>query len=90
MHFEWDPAKARTNLTRHGVDFADAAVALTDDSAITITDPHAEGEERFISLGMDPNSRVLVTVFTLRGKRIRIISSRKASKGERLQYEEGR
>ncbi|MEI2422640.1 BrnT family toxin [Arthrospira platensis SPKY2] len=37
---------------------------------------------------MNPNGRVLVTVFTHRGEKIRIISSRKASRGERRHYEE--
>jgi uncharacterized protein len=90
MDYEWDPAKVRRNAAKHGVDFADAVIALSDDAAVTIPDPDSEDEDRFVSLGMDPNSRVLVTVFTHRGERIRIISSRKASRGERRQYEEGR
>ena len=89
MEFEWDSAKAKANAKKHGVDFADAAVALSDDSAITIPDPDSEDEARFVSLGADPTGRVLVTAFTHRGEWIRIISSRKASKGERRQYEEG-
>jgi uncharacterized protein len=90
MDYEWDPTKAEANAGKHGVDFADAVIALSDEFAITISDPDSEDEDRFVSLGMDPSGRVLVTVFTHRGERIRIISSRKASKGERRQYEEGR
>lgn len=89
MDYEWDPAKERRNAAKHGVDFADAVVALHDDAAVTIPDPDSEDEDRFVSLGMDPNGRVLVTVFTDRGEKIRIISSHKASRGERRQYEEG-
>jgi uncharacterized protein len=89
MDYEWDSAKARANARKHGVDFADAVLALSDESAVTIPDPDSENEERFVPLGVDPNGRVLVTVFTHRGERIRIVSSRKASKGERRQYEEG-
>jgi uncharacterized protein len=89
MDFEWDSAKAKANARKHGVDFADAAIALSDESAITIPDPDSEDEDRFVSLGMDPTGRVLVTVITHRGEKVRIISSRKASKGERRQYEEG-
>jgi len=88
VDYEWDPAKAIANARKHGVDFADAVIALSDASAVTIPDPDSEDEERFVSLGMDPSSRVLVTVFTYRGDGIRIISSRKASKGERRQYED--
>lgn len=89
MDFEWDPAKGRRNAAKHGVDFADAVIALSDDAAVTIPDPDSEDEDRFVSLGMDPNGRVLVTVFTHRGEKIRIMSSRKATRGERRQYEEG-
>lgn len=89
MDYEWDSAKARRNVAKHGLDFADAVISLPDDSAVTIRDPDSEDEDRFVSLGFDPNGRVLVTVFAHRGQRIRIISSRKASGSERRQYEEG-
>src|SRR5437879_12892215 len=39
VSYEWDPAKAPANLSKHGVDFADAATALADDRALTIRDP---------------------------------------------------
>ncbi|MGH7486134.1 MAG: BrnT family toxin, partial [bacterium] len=52
--YEWDPAKAAANLKRRGVDFADAALSLEDPSALTVADPDATGEERFICLGSDP------------------------------------
>ena len=89
MDYEWDPAKAEANLRKHGVDFAEAVVALEDELALTLADPESEGEDRYVSLGMDALSRLLVTVFTLRGERIRIISSRRATPGERHRYEEG-
>jgi uncharacterized protein len=88
MEYEWDPAKAKANLHRHKVDFADAALALEDPLTRTVHDPDASGEERYISLGVDPTRRLLVTVFTRRRNRIRIISSRRASRTERRQYEE--
>ena len=87
MNCEWDPAKARANHFKHGVDFADAVIALEDDLALTIADPDAAGEERFVSLGMDARGRLLVTVFTVRGNRVRLISSRRATRAERRAYE---
>lgn len=87
--FEWDPVKAAENLKKHEVDFADAAVALSDSRALTIDDPDAEDEERFISLTMGPDGVVLVTVYTYVEENIRIISSRKASPSERKTYEAG-
>ncbi len=87
MSYEWDPEKATANAKKHGVRFSDAVIALEDDIALTVPDPDSEDEERFVSLGCDAINRILVTVFTLRGTVIRIISSRKASKSERKRYE---
>jgi uncharacterized DUF497 family protein len=87
--FEWDPVKADANLEKHGVAFADAAIALEDEQALTVADPTAEGEERFVSLCLDPLGRVLVVVYTWRGERIRLISARRATGREREQYEVG-
>ena len=85
MTYEWDPAKARTNLRRHAIDFADAATVFSDDYALTIPDDYP-AEERFVILGMDALDRILVVVFTWRGQHIRIISARKAESHERKQY----
>ena len=53
---------------------------------MTIDDPDAEGEQRFVTVGMDTLARVLVVVHTARGDRVRLISARKASKHEVEQY----
>ena len=87
VSYEWNTRKAKDNVRKHGVEFADAAVALEDEWAITITDPDSNGEQRFISLGTDPVGRLLVTVFTLRNNNVRLISSRKVTKAERKRYE---
>ena len=86
MEFEFDPVKARSNLRKHGVSFAHAEQALRDEIAFTVEDPEASGEQRFITLGMDALGRVLVVVHTQRGERTRVISARKASRGELEQY----
>ncbi len=86
MDIEFDPTKARSNLRKHRVSFADAEQALRDPFAATIDDPDAEGEQRFVTLGVDTLGRVLVIVHTVRGDRVRLISARKASKGEVEQY----
>ena len=86
MSFEFDPAKAQTNLRKHGVSFAHAEQALRDPMAYTIEDPDSLSERRFVTLGMDALGRVLVVVHTQRGERTRLISARKASRGEAVQY----
>ncbi|HEV1285106.1 MAG TPA: BrnT family toxin [Bryobacteraceae bacterium] len=84
--FEWDSRKAASNFRKHGIRFADAVSVLEDDSAMTIADDSAD-EERFVTVGADALDRILVVVYAFRGRRIRIISARRASRHERNQYE---
>ena len=87
--FEWDTQKARTNLRKHGVAFEEAATVFGDPLSITISDPlHPEPEERFVIIGSSHRGRTLVVVHTERGDRIRIISARRATSGEKRKYEE--
>jgi uncharacterized DUF497 family protein len=87
VSFEWDPAKSRANVAKHGVDFADAVAVFEDELAPTRPDPEARGEPRFVTVGVDGFGRLLVIVFVERGDRIRIISARRSTKREREFYE---
>ncbi len=86
MNYQWDARKAAHNLRKHRIDFADAVSVFADDYAITIVDEHPD-EERFVTIGMDLLGRVLVVVYTYRGRDIRLISARKATAKERRYYE---
>jgi uncharacterized DUF497 family protein len=87
--FEWDPAKARANVKKHAIDFADATAVFEDDRAITIPDElSAVDERRVLTLGRDALGRVLVVAYTWRGSAIRIFSARRATRRERRQYVE--
>ncbi len=89
MNVLWDPAKALANLKKHDVDFADAAVALEDENALTILDLD-HGEYRFKTLAMSPTADVLMIVHAEQDEdTIRIISARLADKAEQRQYFEG-
>jgi uncharacterized protein len=74
---------------RHGIQFADAVFVLEDDNALTTTERAADGEERWITLGVDALGRILVVVYTWRQSRVRIIPARPATPGERDRYAEG-
>ena len=87
MSYEWDPNKEKSNYKKHRVNFADAVGVFEDENAITIQDEH-KGEDRFITIGRDFLSRILVVVYTFRDIVIRIISARKATARERKMYEE--
>jgi len=89
MELEWNLQKASENLRKHGVDFADAAIVLEDENALTIEDKDHD-EQRFKTLGMGPNLNILYVVHAEReDNRIRIISARKAERSEVKQYYHG-
>ena len=86
--FEWDPAKAATNLAKHGVTFEEALTAFGDPLArIFIDEEHSIEERREILIGHSLRRRLLVICFTERDT-IRIFSAREATKRERWDYEE--
>ena len=87
MPFQFDPAKASSNLKKHGVSFADAEGVFYDPLAIHRLDPDSEGEERFVAVGEGSAGIVLVVVYTLRGDEIRLISARRAIRREVKDYE---
>ena len=83
--FVWDPAKRLANLRKHGIDFADAELIFRGFTLTAEDDREAYGEQRFLTLGMLEDLVVSVT-HTERGKQIRIISIRKATKREARYY----
>jgi len=89
MRFKWTSGKAARNRLKHGVDFADAVMALEDENALTIED-HGHFEQRFKTLGLGPGLNVLFVVYAFDDEDcLRIISARKASRGEIGQYYRG-
>jgi uncharacterized protein len=84
--FEWDRTKAIQNEKKHGVFFSDSFAVFEDSNALTI-DQNIDGEERYVTVGMDGFGRILVVVYTWRDETIRIISARKATRSEVRQYE---
>jgi uncharacterized protein len=84
----WDSDKAAANPKFHdGVTFEEAQHALFDPFALTREDEDAEGEQRFITLGVGGKGRILVLVYTYREETIRLISAWKASEPQRRRYE---
>ncbi len=93
--FEWDPQKARANVTNHEVSFELAATVFRDPLQVSVYDEdHSESEERWVTLGQAENGKLLVVVHTFEetdeGAKVRIISAREATKRERQDYEDGR
>ena len=87
MPVEFDPKKDAANLKKHGESLSEGDGVLNDPLALTIEDDRAEGEQRFVTIGMNAFGSLMVVVHTHRGNRSRIISVRKADPKERRHYE---
>lgn len=90
LKFEWDVAKADANLRKHGVSFEQASTVFGDPLAYTFADPdHSMREARLLTIGQTHDKRLLVVVaHAERGRGIRIISARRATRRERGIYEQ--
>jgi uncharacterized protein len=90
IKFEWDTAKAASNVRKHGVSFDEAGSVFLDQLAVSGPDPdHSVGESRYITFGMSSLGRLLAVSHTYRPGAIRIISARRVTRAERKIYEEG-
>jgi uncharacterized DUF497 family protein len=87
--FEWDANKAYSNFDKHGVSFQEA-IEIFFDPFYLAGDASREGEERQFVIGYSLTQRLLLTVFTERATRTRIISARPATRTERRFYEDRR
>jgi len=94
-NFEWDPIKAKKNLSKHKISFEDAASIFKDKNSISVfDDSHSEDEERWATIGLDATTRTLVVIHTYISLdkdtyNIRMISARKATKNETKFYNQG-
>ena len=95
FEFEWDPAKAASNLRKHQVSFQLAATVFQDQFMWSIPDEdHSDQEDRWITMGIARNGQLLAVSHTEASTdgdttSVRIISARPASPKERRQYESG-
>ena len=88
MKFEWDSDKAFQNVNKHGVTFAEAQSVFDDPLYLDYyDDDHSESEQRFIRKAHSIREHLLVVSYTDRDGIIRIISARKATRKEKLNYE---
>ena len=86
--FEWDDDKAIINVSKHGVSFEEACTVFDDDLMVTEADWfHSNEEDRYISIGLSLQGRLLLVSYTERVRAIRIISARKATSKEKYSYE---
>lgn len=85
LRFEWNEAKNRINLAKHGISFKEASTVFYDENAILFDDPaHSTEEDRFLIIGVSHQARTCIVshCYRVQDSIIRIISARKATKRE--------
>ncbi len=89
MEFDWDQWNVKKNEIKHGVSMLEAESAFYDIQYCLFEDiKHSQVEKRFLLFALSLERRILIVGFTIRNKKIRIITARTASKKERTIYEE--
>lgn len=93
IRFEWDPAKAESNLRKHHISFETATRIFADPFALVKQDRIENGEHRWQTLGLVDGYLLLLVAHTVRDDEygtevIRIISARRAEPKERKRYEQ--
>jgi len=86
MKYEWDEAKNRKNIAKHGLSFEDAEQVLAGPCVTFEDDRFAYGEERFITLGLLAG-RLVVIAHSPRDEGTRVISMRKGNRREQTIYQ---
>jgi hypothetical protein len=85
---EWDQHKADLTLRSRGVGFEEAASVLHDWAALTVEDlGHSRHEQRWRTIGLSDQARMLVVIWTMRQNTVRVISARRATKREADVYQ---
>ncbi len=91
MRFTWDEQKDRSNRRKHGLSFETATRVFLDPLHISIQDRIVDGEERWRTFGMVDGTLLILVAYAViddNEELIRIISARKATRQERIEYEE--
>ena len=88
VQFEWEEAKARSNLRKHGISFELAVRVFADECRMERLDGCRSDEERWITTGLVEGTEMVIA-YTLRGDVVRLISARRAERYEREEYWRG-
>lgn len=88
--FEWDKGNKNKNKNKHNVEASEAEEAIDNDPVFIYDALHSQKEERYIALGITDERRFLFVSFTIRKKKIRVISARDQDKKEKTYYQTNR
>jgi uncharacterized DUF497 family protein len=85
--FQWDQGNLEKNWLKHGVSPLECEQVFFNQPLVVAPDlKHSQDEERFFALGRTDTDRYLFVVFTVRRRKLRVISARDMSRKERIIY----
>lgn len=88
--FDWDKGNSDKNVSNHHVSNSECEQIFFNEPLIILDDPtHSQVEPRYAAFGKTDEDRLLVTIFTMRGELIRVISARDMNRKEKAFYEQG-
>jgi uncharacterized protein len=86
--FQWDEGNIDKNLLKHDVENWECEQKFFNEPLIILYDPiHSLSENRWVAFGKTDTDRLLIIIFTRRGKLLRVISARDMNRKERKYYE---
>ncbi len=86
--FDWDAGNRDKNEEKYGVTSMECEEIFFNHPLVVAKDPrHSEGEDRYTALGRTQGKRLLFVAFTVRQRKIRVVSARPMSRKERKVYE---
>lgn len=86
--FEWDKGNIEKNKKKHNLEWWSIEEIFFNEPLLVLEDfKHSQNESRYYALGKTDNNTKLFVVFTVRNKRIRVISARKMNRKEKNHYE---
>jgi uncharacterized DUF497 family protein len=87
--FQWEEGNTHKNLLKHHVEDWECEQVFFNEPLLVLDDPkHSLVEKRWAAFGRTDGERLLVVIFTKRGKLLRVISAREMNRKERTFYEE--
>jgi uncharacterized DUF497 family protein len=87
--FDWD-ASNEGHVLAHGIEPGEVEEALLDPDGFGIDAYDVPGEPREALVGATEEGRILLIIYTMRGRKIRPITARDASRAQKRRYRRGR
>lgn len=87
--FDWDKGNIEKNWEKHRVSYLECEEVFFNQPLVVQEDEvHSKSKNRYYALGKTNDDRHLFIVFTIRNRKIRVISARDMNRKERRSYRE--